>query len=359
MHLYRTARCQFAHYLPIPRRIQVTHHAQVCFGATFTFMDDSLFTRHAADPHRMEPASNLDHRYSQSHDSEGSAQSLHWEAGHGHSLHWESHHNNDHLQLNHILSQESSSLPDHPLTIEKESLSKMETCPPTSWRAPSGDLIMGNEMKRALFAEFMASALFALFGSNASSGALGNGFLLAVLIYIVADSSGGHINPAVSFALAVSNQITWGKAICYSVVQLLGATFGTLFSAWMSPDMQDFSGGKIGCLGTGVFNPMPNIGPFQIFFWEFGMTFVLASTVLACCVNEPGWGNISPFIIGLSIFATVTAGGQFTGGAVNPARFFSVSFVYGCSLDLLPHYWLGEFLGGMVAGWVQHRVINN
>ena len=304
-------------------------------------------------------ASQLHHRSGHSHESEAVAQSLNWEAGHGHSMHWESHHNADLLQLSHILSQESSSLPDHPLTLEKEALLAISTCPPTTWVAPSGALFFGNEMKRALFAEFMASALFALFGSNASSGALGNGFLLAVLIYMVADSSGGHINPAVSFALAVSNQISWGKAFWYSVVQLLGATFGTLFSAWMSPDMQDFWGGSIGCLGTGVFNPMPNIGPFQIFFWEFGMTFVLASTVLACCVNVPGWGNISPFIIGLSIFATVTAGGQFTGGAVNPARFFSVSFVYGCSLDLLPHYWLGEFLGGMVAGWVQHSVINN
>jgi hypothetical protein len=97
--------------------------------------------------------------------------------------------------------------------------------------------------------------------------------------------------------------------------------------------LQNFGGGKIGCLGVGVFEPKPNVGPFQVFFWEFGMTFVLVSTIIACCVNVPNWGNVSPLIIGISIFATVVAGGNFTGGAVNPARFFSASIVYGCSLD--------------------------
>jgi glycerol uptake facilitator-like aquaporin len=106
----------------------------------------------------------------------------------------------------------------------------------------------------------------------------------------------------------------------------------------MSPDMADFWGGKIGCLGAGVFEPRPNVGPFQIFFWEFGMTFILVSTILACCVNVPNWGNVSPLIIGISIFSTVNAGGSFTGGAVNPARFFSASVVYGCSLDKIHLY---------------------
>ncbi len=97
--------------------------------------------------------------------------------------------------------------------------------------------------------------------------------------------------------------------------------------------MANFWGGKIGCLGNGVFEPRPNVGPFQVFFWEFGMTFILVSTIIACCVNVPNWGNVSPLIIGISIFSTVVAGGNYTGGAVNPARFFSASIVYGCSLD--------------------------
>ena len=133
--------------------------------------------------------------------------------------------------------------------------------------------------------------------------------------------------------LTFSLQIPWLKAILYCIAQLLGSTFGTLCSAWMSPDMTNFWGGKIGCLGNGVFEPRPNVGPFQVFFWEFGMTFILVSTIIACCVNVPNWGNVSPLIIGISIFATVVAGGNYTGGAVNPARFFSASIVYGCSLD--------------------------
>ena len=68
--------------------------------------------------------------------------------------------------------------------------------------------------------------------------------------------------------------------MCYTCppLHLLRKTLALALPALNHP-CQNFWGGNIGCLGTGVFNPLPNVGPFQIFFWEFGMTFVLVRCV--------------------------------------------------------------------------------
>jgi len=52
--------------------------------------------------------------------------------------------------------------------------------------------------------------------------------VLAVLITVLAPVSGAHLNPAVTFALAVRKQIAWRSAGAYVVVQLAGCCLGTV-----------------------------------------------------------------------------------------------------------------------------------
>lgn len=52
------------------------------------------------------------------------------------------------------------------------------------------------------------------------------GFAISVLVYAIAPYSGGHINPAVTFAFWVIGEIDWIYAICYIVAQFLGAMLG-------------------------------------------------------------------------------------------------------------------------------------
>src|SRR5204862_5357841 len=93
-------------------------------------------------------------------------------------------------------------------------------------------------MLRAPVAEFIGTLLFVLVGAGSSivnqGGAAGlavaltHGIGLAVIVTIMMPISGGHINPAVSFALWIGKQIdaiTLGK---YVLAQLLGAVVAAL-----------------------------------------------------------------------------------------------------------------------------------
>ena len=53
--------------------------------------------------------------------------------------------------------------------------------------------------------------------------ALTHAFALFVAVSIAANISGGHVNPAVTFGLAIGGHITILKGLIYWIVQLLGA----------------------------------------------------------------------------------------------------------------------------------------
>lgn len=50
------------------------------------------------------------------------------------------------------------------------------------------------------------------------------GLSLALIVYILSDISGGHVNPAVSLAFFLKGDMSPLKFIAYVIVQLLGAT---------------------------------------------------------------------------------------------------------------------------------------
>ncbi|RWW16601.1 hypothetical protein GW17_00019507 [Ensete ventricosum] len=58
--------------------------------------------------------------------------------------------------------------------------------------------------------------------------ALCHGLALFVAVAIAANISGGHVNPAVTFGLALGGQITVLTGLLYWVAQLLGAVVGAL-----------------------------------------------------------------------------------------------------------------------------------
>ena len=54
------------------------------------------------------------------------------------------------------------------------------------------------------------------------------GFAVAVMmgVYVSAGVSGGHLNPAVSLALAISGKLSWKKIPYYMLGQYIGAFLG-------------------------------------------------------------------------------------------------------------------------------------
>ncbi|MDI6889303.1 MAG: aquaporin, partial [Methanocellales archaeon] len=63
--------------------------------------------------------------------------------------------------------------------------------------------------------------------------ALAVGFILFALIEVFGPISGGHFNPAVSIAMALSKKMEWNLMAIYIIVQMAGGILGMLFSHLM------------------------------------------------------------------------------------------------------------------------------
>lgn len=81
------------------------------------------------------------------------------------------------------------------------------------------------------FVLFMAGKLSPDVAANPSSlviAAIANVFALSSTIYIAVNISGGHVNPAVTFAKVVSGHITVPTALFYWVSQMLASVMASL-----------------------------------------------------------------------------------------------------------------------------------
>ena len=210
---------------------------------------------------------------------------------------------------------------------------------------------MNYRMLRAPAAEFIGTLLFVFVGAgsaiaNQGGGAglaiaLANGIGLAVAITIMLPISGGHLNPAVSFALWISKQIdavTLGK---YVLAQLLGAIVAALLLKATFPAaatrMTQVSGSMLQI-----------IAPISL---EALFTFFLVSAVYGTIVS-PQAQRVGGFAVGLVVVVcALGGGGALTGAVMNPARAFGPALV---SWDWHAQavYWIGPLLGAAAAAGV-------
>mmetsp|Transcript_20188 Transcript_20188/g.44007 ORF Transcript_20188/g.44007 Transcript_20188/m.44007 type:complete len:302 (-) Transcript_20188:579-1484(-) len=206
-----------------------------------------------------------------------------------------------------------------------------------------------NETIRQVLAEFFGTMLFQMFGGSApakdTSAPAANGFALVALIYAFANISGGHLNPAVSFALMCTGHMVWWKSLMYMCAQILGAIFGALIYAALIPGLTiGYGDASPGCFGPG--NGASNA---NLFGWEVMMTFLLVMTVYAAAVAKPGHGNTAPLAIGLSLYAAAISGGPYTGASLNPARTIGPAAVFHCNGVVVIIYVVAELFGAACA----------
>ncbi|OAE29848.1 hypothetical protein AXG93_3229s1010 [Marchantia polymorpha subsp. ruderalis] len=209
---------------------------------------------------------------------------------------------------------------------------------------------------RAVFAEFSATFLFVFIGVGSciahSAGlvciAIAHGLAIAVTVAATANISGGHVNPAVTFGLAVGGYITVVRAAFYWIVQLLGATLAAYLL-------------KAIVLTTGLSMPIHGLGAGVSItgglILETVLTFALAFVVYATAVDGKRGqiGIIAPLAIGFTVLADHFNGVPFTGASMNPARSFGPALA---AMDFHNHwiYWVGPLLGGGIAGIIYDGV---
>ena len=82
----------------------------------------------------------------------------------------------------------------------------------------------------------------------------------------------------------------------------------------------------------------------MLFGWELVLAFILTSTVYACAIGSPNFGNIAPLAVGVSLVLDLLAGAAYSGGGVSPVRVLGPAIVFHCNWNTAWVYMLGGML---------------
>ncbi|KAK7452791.1 hypothetical protein BaRGS_00039723, partial [Batillaria attramentaria] len=171
--------------------------------------------------------------------------------------------------------------------------------------------------------------------------AFGFGLSIMALIQMIGHVSGGHINPAVTIAMAVAMNISIVRAILYVVAQIIGAIIGGFILKGVTPDTTAFD-------NLAVTNVNAELTVGQGLGVEIILTFVLVSVIFGTTdPSRPSFGSPA-LLIGLTVTVLHLAGVSFTGASMNPSRSLG-SAVASNSFDNHWVYWVGPILGGILA----------
>ena len=174
------------------------------------------------------------------------------------------------------------------------------------------------------------------------------GLIIAALVYAIGKVSGCHINPAVTFGLAVTKRFPWREVPAYWCAQVIGAVLGAL-AIWAL-----FAHNAIG-LGMGMthFNEHGTTWGSAIFAEGIG-TAMLMFAILGI-VDSRSPSDLAGIVIGGVVIAIIMIVGPITGASLNPARAFGPELVSALGNgktfwdQLLPVYVLPGLVGSGVA----------
>lgn len=257
-------------------------------------------------------------------------------------------------------------------------------------------------MVKKFFAEFLATAILVLLGCGTAMAFTLNGFAgtpaatvgiaaafgvsIVILAYTMGPISGGHANPAVSFAKALNKEISWKEFGVYVGGQVVGALFGSLLLAMVMWAWKTGVAGQTG-LYSSVVAANSNADYLKEFWvdgkvWanaeetihgtptfmgvmlptmaEMGMTFLFVIAVLGL-TSKKEWSGFAGIGIGLVLFGVHLVGIPLTGTSVNPARALS-ALIFSMfdgndlaykGLSLIPAI-VGPFMGAFAAWSAWH-----
>jgi MIP family channel proteins len=213
--------------------------------------------------------------------------------------------------------------------------------------------ITGVEMfhSKAFVAEFIGTFALVFIGAGSVvvglgglvGAALAHGLVYAVFIYAYGHISGSHLNPAVTFALALNGTVKWVEAISYWVAQFVGAVLAAYVLRAVVASVSGIdSAATVGAL--------TETAPYIALAVEAILTFFLVNTILHTTVAGKG-GAMAGLATGLTLTFAILAGGPMTGASLNPARTFGPALITGAYANPMIYliYFVGPLLGAAVA----------
>lgn len=207
------------------------------------------------------------------------------------------------------------------------------------------------EVGRRLAAEAFGTFALVFFGAGAimvdaefgSFGQLGIavafGLVIAAMVYALGHISGAHLNPAVTFAFALSRHFPRRLVAGYWLAQAGGAIAAALVLRASLGDVAD----------VGATSPSGSDG--QSFFWEIVLTFTLMLVIMAVATDTRAVGEAAAIAIGGTVALGALVGGPVSGASMNPARSLGPALAAGELGDLWIYLFaplIGAALGAVV-----------
>src|SRR6266702_2930230 len=139
--------------------------------------------------------------------------------------------------------------------------------------------------------------------------ALAFAFAIAAMVYTIGHISGCHINPAVTFSLAVTRRISWSDAGVYWVAQFLGGILGALVIALAFGWTAAAQGPGLGATNFGAALTLYGTGGGWIvaIAMETIGTFFLLLVIMGTAVDGRAPSGWAGFIIGLMVAGEIFA----------------------------------------------------
>ena len=214
-------------------------------------------------------------------------------------------------------------------------------------------------MKKEYASEFIGTFALVFFGCGAvaidqlSDGALGLfgistvfGLVVMTMVYTYGHTSGAHINPAVTIALAFSKRFDREDVLPYIGAQCAGAIAASLIHFIVLKPL--FSEQNIlEKMSYGVTQPLDG-SSLTVIVVEAILTFFLMAVILGSAVDKRAAGNFAGIAIGATVAFLIMFGGPITGGSLNPARSLGPAIVSGEFSHIIA-YLVGPTLGAIGA----------
>jgi MIP family channel proteins len=244
---------------------------------------------------------------------------------------------------------------------------------------------------REMAAEFLGTFVLIAFGcgsvaqvllsghANGEYLSINLGWALGVTmgVYVAGGVSGAHLNPAVTFALAVLRRFPWSKVVPYCLAQLVGAFVASAVVYVTYVDaLYQFDGGVRQVLGpqgtAGIWATYPQ--PFLSPLPGGLIDQIVGTALLMLCIfalsdgrNCAPAANLAPLLIGGVVLAIGMTFGYNSGYAINPARDFAprlFTYLAGWGDEVFragPYWWwvpiVGPLVGGVLGGWIYNLLI--
>jgi glycerol uptake facilitator len=185
------------------------------------------------------------------------------------------------------------------------------------------------------------------------------GFIITALVYAIGKVSGCHINPAVTFALAVTKRMPWREVPLYWISQYIGAVIGA-FAIW------GVFGSNAVTFGMGQTHFAADAT--TTYFMQAALAEALGTGLLIFAilgiVDSRSPGTLAGLVIGGAVVGIILIFGPITGASLNPARAFGPELVQAIAggatfwTQYVPVYLIPGFVGAAGAAFLYDFLAN-